>query len=257
MDYYELLGLNKSSSPEEIKKAYRKLALEFHPDRNSGNEEAEEKFKKINEAYSVLSDPEKRKSYDRFGLRTPIKGPQPYPNMEDILRDLGFSTHPQNRRGPIRGSDIRTIREVPLSSAILGADIEVTLKYQDYCDPCSGEGYKEADVCPVCDGAGMSESSKGNFIHRSTCAPCRGKGKIPTEMCPSCGGSCVQPVSKSLKVKVPPGTKHGQVLRAHGVGLKGRNGGPRGDAYVLVDVKYPSNLTEEQEQFIRALDEGN
>lgn len=253
MDYYKVLGVSRSASPDEIKKAYRQLALKYHPDRNPDNDSAEEKLKEINEAYSVLSDPAKRNSYDRFGMRDRSQSSgAPPPDMAEFLRRAGFGFG--NQGGARRGSDVRLNYEIPLSSAILGGTDEIEFKITDNCPECKGQGASEFDVCGGCGGMGMSSTQQGNVFNMHTCRECGGVGKFPLDSCNECKGRKVISASRRLKVNIPPGIKHGQRLALRGQGQLGVGGGPPGDVYLMINVKYPQNLTDEQKDFFRRLD---
>lgn len=255
MGYYETLGLKKGASEEEIKKAYRKLALDLHPDRNPDNKEAEEKFKEINEAYAVLSDPEKRRSYDRFGMRdrdAARQGPPPDEFFNNVFRG-GFAGFQKGPR-PTKGNDLKKEVQVSLSDAILGTQIPLYLSFPDVCLSCEGRGHEKGDTCGVCKGSGGEEVVQGNFRTLSICRACRGSGEFPGPSCVSCNGEKTVPGEKKLKITVPPGTKHGATLRLSNQGQRGTLGGPPGHVYVVVHVRYPTELTEEQKDFLRSLD---
>jgi molecular chaperone DnaJ len=263
MDYYKVLGVEKTASEDEIKKAYRKLALEFHPDRNQGASEAEEKFKQINEAYSVLSDSNKRRSYDRFGIRDRAQVQQKashYPSVDDIMRnfinmDFGFSQKPN---APRPGHNVNHAFSVSLSEAILGTKKEINLRFPDVCPSCSGSGCTDIKTCEACGGAGGVVTEAGpNMRSMSLCPACRGSGGFPTSPCQTCYGETVIHSERKLVVSVPANTTHGTTLRLIGQGQKGFCGGPAGHLLTTIHVIYPQNLTEEQKDFFRRLDEGN
>ena len=256
MDYYSVLGVTKKASAEEIKKSYRKLALEHHPDRNPDDPGAEGKLKKINEAYAVLSDPQKRNSFDRFGIRDRNSAPPPQPgNFNDIFRNMGVNFNMGGRqRGPQRGSDISIKYPVTLASAILGVSEHVDIGITDNCTDCNATGATKFDVCEECNGLGVSEFTENNMRMAISCRACGGMGKFALNVCDGCGGKKVSPATRSFDVTIPAGVHHGQRLALRGQGQSGVNGGPPGDAYITVLVVYPSNLTSEEETFLRGLD---
>lgn len=256
MDYYKVLDIPKGASQDEIKKAYREKALECHPDRNPNDAEAEVRFKDINEAHGVLSDPQKRQSYDRFGLRDKGAGSGPPPNMDEFLRNLSFRMDFTNhRRGPQRGTDLMTELVVPLSEAVLGAKRKLRISFTSPCPDCRGSGATEFDICGDCNGEGVKASNYGsNMRTLSPCRSCGGVGKFPLNVCSECSGNCSVSVDKSLDVTIPAGIHHGQRMALRGQGPAGLNGGPSGDVVLSIRVKYPKNLTGEQQDFLRGLD---
>jgi molecular chaperone DnaJ len=254
-ELYKTLGVSKKASEEEIKKAYRKLARKYHPDRNPGDAEAEEKFKEISAAYDVLSDPEKRKEYDEgpaFGGFGGFGGGQgPFPgggqaggfggfDLGDIFgsvfnRGGGRGAQPQ----AVRGRDLET--EVPLSfdQAINGAQISVTVPKQSQCATCRGSGAKPGTApkrCPRCEGRGVEAQGQGFFSISQPCSQCGGSGQIIEDPCPTCGGSGLTQQTKRYKVNVPAGVKDGTRIRLAGKGEDGPRGGPPGDLYVTTRV---------------------
>lgn len=258
MDYYEILGVSKEASKDEIKKAYRELALKYHPDRNPEDEEAEAKFKQVNEAHSVLSDPSKRSSYDRFGVRdsNSRQSSHSYPDIEEILNNFHRSGFSANPRSPRRGSNISINIQVSLSEAILGAKKKVQLSFQDLCSECGSRGYTKYDTCNNCAGSGMAIVDAGsNMRMMSTCPECRGVGEFQLDSCGECKGSKTVGVNIDITATIPAGITHASVLRLSNMGQTGPFGGPKGDMLLTVLVKYPVELTEEQEEFFRSLDE--
>jgi molecular chaperone DnaJ len=256
MDYYEILGVEKDCSQGDIKKAYRNLALKYHPDRNPGDDEAESKFKEINEAHAVLSDEGKRSSYDRFGVRDPGSRQSSgyYPDIEDILNSFrGFSTNP---RAPRRGNNISLNMQLTLAEALLGAKKRIQLTLQDPCDECGSRGYSKYDTCSGCKGSGMVVlRGDGNSRMMTNCGECKGIGEFQLDTCNKCKGKKLLESERDITATVPKKVQHGAVLRLSSMGQAGAYGGPPGDMLVTLLVKYPENLTEEQEGFFRSLDE--
>ncbi len=259
MDYYEVLGVSKKASPSEIKKAYRALALEHHPDRNEGSEASEEKLKGINEAYSVLSDTQKRQSYDRFGIRDRGASPGPFTGSVDInefMRRAGFGGFRANQNAPQRGSNIEIQLPVKLSTAMLGGEKKLQFVLTDHCSPCSGRGATKFDVCSVCEGRGMvARQVSENTITSLTCRDCGGVGKFPLDTCEDCNGRGSASATRDLNVIIPAGIRHGERIAVKGQGQSGRNEGPPGDIHLIILVEYPTGLTQEQQDFLRKLDE--
>lgn len=256
-DYYEILGISREASSEEIKKAYRKLALKFHPDRNPGNKEAEEKFKEAAEAYSVLVDSEKRSIYDRYGhegLRgegfTGFTGfdSSIFRGFEDILGDFfGFSfgdffgTRSKRRRYyPQRGRDLGLELEITLAEAAFGTEKEIKLSRSESCAVCHGSGMSpgtKKSSCHHCQGAGQVRYDQGFFTVSRTCTNCRGSGEIITSPCKECYGSGKKKVKRVLTVNIPAGIDDGSRLRVAGEGEAGDAGASRGDLYILIHLK--------------------
>ncbi len=252
-DYYKILGVSENATQEEIKQAYKRLAMKYHPDRNPGDKQAEEKFKEINEAYSVLSDPEKRKQYDqlrKFGVGAGVgTGFGEGFNfgfgdsfLEDLLNqffDRGEFFR-RSRRGAVKGEDINIEVEIPFSTSIHGGEIYVDVPKKEVCDVCSGTGAKpgaRVSTCPVCGGSGTISDVKGMFAFSRPCPRCYGRGRIISEVCYNCGGTGQVQTVKKIKIKIPPGIDSGTTLRVKGEGEPGINGGPNGDLYVHVKVQ--------------------
>ena len=255
-DYYEVLGISRSATEQEIKKAYRKKAMEYHPDRNPDNKEAEEKFKEVNEAYEVLSDAEKRKTYDQFGhagfdTRSGFSGGFDGADFSDlgdifgsVFGDMFGGGMRQRRNGPKRGADLRYAVNVTFEDAAFGTDKEVTIRREEECDVCHGTGAKpgtHSKTCPTCHGSGqVSQQVKtpfGVMMQTVTCSSCHGEGEIIEERCSKCGGRKTIPGKKTVSVKVPAGIEDGTMLRMSGQGQPGEKGGPRGDLLVQIRVQ--------------------
>ncbi|MDM8239088.1 molecular chaperone DnaJ [Pseudoflavonifractor phocaeensis] len=263
-DYYEVLGVSKGASDDEIKKAYRKLAKKYHPDMNPGDKEAEAKFKEVNEAYSVLSDEQKRARYDQFGHAGVDPnygaggpgGPFGGFDMGDIdLGDIfgsffggggfgGFGGGGARRNGPQKGESLRANLTITFEEAAFGCEKEINLNRTEECDACHGSGCQPgttAETCPDCRGTGVVrvQQRTGGFAFSSTaaCTRCRGTGKIIHSPCKSCGGSGSVKKSKRITVTIPAGIDDGQAVSLRGQGNAGKNGGPAGDLIVGVRVK--------------------
>ncbi len=245
-DYYALLGVARGASDDDLKKAYRKLALKHHPDRNQGDKKAEAHFKEINEAYGVLSDPEKRKAYDTFGHAGPQQadGFGQTGDFGDVFGSIfedffgGGAGRRQRRSRAQRGGDLQYNLTVSFEDAMFGKEAELRLRHADPCADCKGTGAKAGSIrtCPACKGAGQVRSQQGPFVLNRTCGQCRGEGRVSSEGCPACRGSGQTMRDKTLSVKVPPGIETGMRLRVAGAGEAGTNGGPPGDLYVAISV---------------------
>ena len=248
-DYYEILGINKDASADEIKKAYRQTALKYHPDRNPGDREAEEQFKEAAEAYEVLSDGEKRRIYDLYGhegLRgTGFTG---FGGFEDIFSAFGdifdgffgFEGRGSRRTRARRGNDLRYNLELTLEEAYQGKEEEIVFDRFDTCEICDGTGIaagSEPATCPSCNGRGETIRSQGFFQIRTTCSTCNGSGEIIVDPCPNCEGKGKIRAEKKVLVKIPPGVDTGLQLRMRGEGESGENGGPPGDLFVVLYVR--------------------
>src|SRR6266540_6840413 len=249
-DYYKVLGVDKKASADEIKKAYRKLARQYHPDRNPGDAGSEERFKEISEAYDVLSDPEKRKKYDRGSLFTTGAGGGPAggPDMgafSDILSDLfgsatggrfrGQRTRPQ----PEKGRDLETEVSISFAQAVAGAQVPVAVATSAPCPTCRGTGAEPGTqpiVCPVCQGRGVESQGQGLFSITRPCSRCGGSGTVIEKPCHTCHGEGRQRELKRYKVNIPAGVKDGSRIRLAGKGEAGLRGGPSGDLYVVTRV---------------------
>jgi molecular chaperone DnaJ len=245
-DYYETLGVARGSDHETIKKAYRELALKFHPDRNPGSKEAEEKFKDINEAYQVLGDPEKRSQYDQYGDRAPFRVDfQDFgiPTIDDLfsgLFDEFFGR--RTRKGPSRrrGADLRYDLKITLEEAFTGVEKKVKIDRHQTCPTCTGSGMKPGSApvtCPECGGTGNLRYQQGFFAISRTCTRCGGRGRIIKEPCPKCHGSGFDEIEKELNVRIPAGVETGSILRLTGEGEPGEPGGASGDLNVIIFIE--------------------
>jgi len=245
-DYYEVLGVTKTSTEVEIKKAYRSMAVQYHPDKNPGDAVSEEKFKECAEAYSVLSDSEKRAQYDRFGhAGVGGGGFEPgFTNFEDIFDMFGFGdmfgSRGRTRSTVQRGSDLRYDLEITLEDAANGKDEKLRIPRLETCGECDGSGAEsgtQAETCITCRGSGQTQYQQGFFSVMRTCSNCSGKGKIIRNPCKECHGQGRIEKEKSLEIKLPAGVETGSRLRISGEGEAGVNGGPSGDLFVVVHVK--------------------
>jgi molecular chaperone DnaJ len=249
-DYYDVLGVPRTATLDEIKKAYRKLAVKHHPDKNPGDPEAEEKFKEAAEAYGVLSDQEKRATYDRFGhAGTAGSGgfdPNQFADFGDILGDLfGFGDFFGNsrRRGgtrPARGNDLRYDLTIEFEDAVFGKDVTLDVPRVVQCTTCKGSGAKAGTqpvTCAGCGGRGQVRYSQGFFAVQRTCPQCGGAGKVIKDPCATCNGAGRVREEKKISVKIPAGVDDGSRLRVAGEGEAGFNGGPAGDLYVFISVR--------------------
>jgi molecular chaperone DnaJ len=249
-DYYEVLGVTREVSEEELKKAYRKLAMKHHPDRNPGNPSAEERFKEAKEAYEILSDPNKRAAYDQYGhagVDPTAAGAGGFgpgfggfaDAFSDIFGDI-FGGGRGGRSNVYRGADLRYNLEISLEDAARGTETRIRIPTMEECEPCKGTGAKpgtQPKVCPTCGGAGQVRIQQGFFSIQQTCPKCHGSGRVIPDPCPSCRGAGRVKQHKTLSVKIPSGIDNGDRIRLSGEGEHGVNGGPPGDLYVQVHVK--------------------
>jgi molecular chaperone DnaJ len=255
-DYYEVLEIKRSATEQEIKSAYRRLAVKYHPDKNPGDKEAEEKFKEAAEAYSVLSDAEQRARYDRFGHAGVSSsagaswGAQGFGGIEDILSDLfGFgdvfgggrtSSGGSRRSAAQRGADLRYDLEITLEEAAEGQTAQLRIPRLESCETCNGTGAKagtQPESCSTCGGAGQVRYQQGFFSVARTCGACRGTGRVIKNPCGDCRGAGRVEREKQMEVKIPAGVETGSRLRLVGEGEGGTQGGPAGDLYVVIHVK--------------------
>ncbi|MAZ45434.1 MAG: molecular chaperone DnaJ [Gammaproteobacteria bacterium] len=243
-DYYEVLGLSPGADGGDIKKAYRRLAMKYHPDRNPDTSDAEDKFKEATEAYEILSDDEKRESYDRFGHAgvDPNIGGGFEGSFGDVFGDVFGDIFGGGRRSSVqRGSDLRYSLGLDLEQAVAGETIEIKVPSLSACVDCNGTGARKGSspsTCPDCGGAGQVRVETGSFFSlQQTCSRCRGSGTVILDPCRSCSGGGRVEKSKTLSVRIPPGVDTGDRIRLSGEGQAGVNGGPPGDLYVQVEVK--------------------
>ncbi len=263
-DYYETLGVGRDATDEEIKKAYRKLAFRHHPDKNPDNKEAEESFKEVNEAYEVLSDPEKRRKYDLFGHGM---GPESYGGFEgfggfgtggfgDIFEDIFedfFGAGTRRRRRAEKGADLRYNLEISFEDAAFGIETKINIPRMEVCPGCNGTGAKSStklSVCPTCKGNGQIRFQQGFFTLSRTCTHCNGEGRIIADPCDRCQGRKRIHRERTLSVKIPPGVETGSRLRLSGEGEAGVNGGPPGDLYVVIAVRDHPHFVREGNDII-------
>ncbi len=250
-DLYEVLGVNRDAGEDEIKKAYKKLAMKHHPDRNPDNPKAEVMFKEAKEAYEILSEPEKRAAYDRFGhagVDPQAGGGQGFGGgadfskaFGDIFGDLfGGGGGAQGRSGPYRGADLRYNLEIGLEEAARGTETRIRVPTMESCETCHGSGAKpgtQPSSCTTCDGRGQVRMQQGFFSIQQTCPRCHGSGKLITSPCGTCQGAGRVRKSKTLSVKIPAGIDEGDRIRLQGEGEAGSAGAPPGDLYVVVQIR--------------------
>ena len=262
-DYYETLGVSRDVSSDELKKAYRKLAMKHHPDRNPGDKSAEDKFKEASEAYQVLSDPERRAQYDRFGHAAfePGAGFGGFDfstaGFEDIFSDIFgdfFGTARGRGRGRAqRGEDLRYDLEIHFEDAVFGAERMINVPRLATCETCGGKGTKGGvarTTCSACRGTGQLRFQQGFFTIAKTCGQCGGQGSVIKDPCRSCSGSGVTQKAQSLNIKIPPGVDSGSRLKLRGEGEAGRNGGPAGDLYVVINVEEHPLFTRQDNDIV-------
>ncbi|MDH5559546.1 MAG: molecular chaperone DnaJ [Deltaproteobacteria bacterium] len=247
-DYYEILGVSKSSTPDEIKKTYRKLALKYHPDRNPGDKKAEESFKEISEAYEILSDPQRKAQYDQYGhVSDQFRGGGGNPfdgsGFGDMFGDVfgEFFGGPRRQRGSRGepGADLSYNMDMTFEQAAFGYSTELVIPRMETCDSCHGSGArtsKDIEPCRVCGGTGQQRIQQGFFSVATTCSSCRGTGKIIRTPCAKCHGRGRVNVRKKLKVNIPAGVDTGARVKLSGEGESGINGGPSGDLYLMINV---------------------
>ncbi len=254
-DYYETLGVSKNISEEELKKAYRKMALKYHPDRNPGDKASEEKFKQVSEAYEVLSDPEKRVTYDRFGhaaFGPGVRGAStgsfhdPFDIFQQVFGGTGgifgefFGGERSRHDGAQEGNDLRYSMQITFEDAAFGCEKEISIRRHEICDSCDGTGASSGSShthCPQCDGRGQITTQRGFFMVTQTCPRCRGAGRVIEKPCKTCNGAGLTEKMARIKIRVPAGVENGMRLRSAGNGESGLRGGSSGDLYVVLHVK--------------------
>ena len=247
-DYYEILGVDRSASDEEIKRSYRRLAMQHHPDRNPGDKKAEEKFKEAAEAYEVLRDAEKRKIYDRYGHEgingTGFRGfsgfDDIFTNFSDIFEDVFGFSGTRARSAVRQGADLRYDLRVSFMDAVKGTSTQIELEKFERCRECAGTGAAagtQPENCPSCAGSGTVTQSSGFFTISTTCPQCRGAGRVIKNPCKACYGTGKAKVRKTVSLRIPAGVETGSRLRLRGEGEKGDFGGPSGDLYVFIHVE--------------------
>jgi len=265
-DYYEVLGVDRRAETDDIKKAYRKMAIKYHPDRNPGNKDAEEKFKEAAEAYEVLSDPEKRQKYDQFGHEgVRSTGYQGYTNVEDIFRHFGdiFSdfggledlfgfgnsgfggrTRTSGSRPVYKGKDLQVTLKLMLEEVQTGVTKKIKIRKLVSCSVCGGTGARgggNKTTCPKCSGTGeirqVQRTPFGQFVNITTCSTCRGEGQVIKDVCPACRGESLERTEEMIQVKIPPGVDKGNYITLRGQGDAGRFNGIPGDIIAIIDVE--------------------
>jgi molecular chaperone DnaJ len=252
-DFYAVLGVSRDAADQEIKSAYRKLALKFHPDRNPGDKKAEEQFKECAEAYAVLADPDKRARYDRFG-HAAVSGagsaagfdPTIFAEFDDIFGSIGdifgfggMFGGGRRRGGPQRGADLRYDLDITFEQSATGTETTIQIPRQETCETCTGSGAAPGSaptMCPQCRGTGQLRYQQGFFTVARTCGQCRGSGRVIAKPCVTCHGQGTVEQLRKITVKIPAGIATGQRLRLSGEGEAGTHGGPAGDLYVVVQV---------------------
>jgi len=264
-DYYEVLGVSKGAGTDEIKKAYRKLAVQYHPDKNPGNKQAEDKFKEAAEAYEVLSDASKRKQFDQFGhagMNGGGFGGAGFSNVEDIFENFGSifedifgmgggggKRRKSGGKRAQKGSDLRYDLRIDFKDAVLGVEKKISIPKKASCSSCHGSGAAKGTTptnCSACRGQGQVTVQQGFFAFSTTCPDCRGAGKKITSPCKDCRGSGLQNKTSNITVKIPAGIDSGMRLRVSGEGEGGVNGGPSGDLYVFIEVAAHSSFKREE-----------
>jgi molecular chaperone DnaJ len=252
-DYYEILEVTRTCTEVELKAAFRKLAMQHHPDKNPGDPAAEARFKELNEAYSILSDAQKRAAYDRFGHEgvNGMGGRGGFQDAGDIFSEVfgdvfGEMFGGRRGHGPARGQDLRYDLEISLEQAYAGAEVEIVVPSTITCEVCEGSGAKpgtQPTVCGACGGAGRVRASQGFFAIERTCPRCGGQGRVVSDPCRSCNGHGQVRRERKLQVRIPPGVDDGARIRLAGEGDAGARGGPRGDLYIFLSVT-PHELFE-------------
>ena len=268
-DYYDILGVNKSASPEDIKSAYRKLAVKYHPDKNPGDKSAEDKFKEASEAYGILSDKSKKENYDNFGHAAfenggggqggfggfgGFNGSDFSDIFEDFFGDFGGGGRRSNRRSSSnRGSDLRYDLSITLDEAYAGKKQNIQFSTSEKCNTCKGNGSKPGhspDRCTYCGGNGRVRTNQGFFTVQQTCPQCAGSGEEITHPCNDCNGQGNKQTSKKLAVTIPQGVDDGTRIRLSGKGEAGTRGGANGDLYVQIETEVPVSLNKKQKELL-------
>jgi molecular chaperone DnaJ len=266
-DYYDVLGIARNASADEIKKAFRRLAMQYHPDRNK-EAEAEARFKEVNEAYEVLSDTEKRQLYDRFGHQATsadgfARGFEGFGfgGLGDIFDAFFGGASARAQRGPTRGADVRKSVTLTFEQAVFGVEKEVEIATAELCPSCNGlrsEPGTQPERCPQCQGSGetrrVQQSIFGQFVNVAPCDRCRGEGRVVTTPCAYCKGTGREKRKRKLQVKIPAGVDHGQQMRLSGEGELGQGGGPRGNLYVQIHVQPHEIFRRDEEDLLLDLD---
>lgn len=255
-DYYQVLGVDRDADPDALKKAYRALAHLHHPDKNPDNtEEAEEKFKEISEAYSVLSDPDRKRSYDMTGDPGPNSGGfKTTGDPFDIFRQH-FQQQQRQPNPPMKGQSLQIPLDVSLEDALYGAEMSLEYHLNSGCSACEGRGGTDFEACPDCNGAGFQQSQQGSMFIQQGCGRCQAQGQIVKTPCEPCKGRGVVPETKGVNIVVPSGVQHGNTMLLRGQGGAGFNGGPPGDIQVVVQLNYPDmgKFTDEEKEQLRTL----
>lgn len=269
-DYYDVLGVSRGASADELKKAFRRLAMQYHPDRNK-EPGAEARFKEINEAYEVLSDPDRRAMYDRFGhagaqagadgFARGFEGFSGFGGLGDIFDAFFGGAASRAQRGPSRGADIRRTLAISFEEAVFGTEKEIEVQTAELCSVCNGlraEPGTQPERCPQCGGAGelrrTQQSIFGQFVNVVTCDRCRGEGRIVTNPCKNCRGTGRERKKRRISVKIPAGVDHGSQMRLSGEGELGEHGGPRGNLYLQIQVRPHEVFRREDDDIILDLD---
>lgn len=268
-DYYEILGVDRNVDADTLKKKYRKVAMKYHPDRNPGDKEAEDKFKEASEAYEVLSDSEKRQIYDQYGHEglngAGFSGSRNFDDIFGSFGDVFEEFFGFGRRGgggrrrsrASRGADLRYDMTIEFEEAVFGVDKEIDIVKNETCKRCSGSGSEpdsSPEICSRCSGTGQYTESQGFFTVRTSCPYCKGAGKIIKDPCKDCRGNGIVQESKTVSIKIPKGVDNGSKLRLTGEGEAGRGGGPNGDLYVFLSVKPHRHFERKGTQLICYVD---